>query len=124
MYEYYHSFFFFLFAEGETETLNLIDLPDILHTVLKDGAYFPIYLIDLRGIQILDEVFCLSVLGVFIDLKEKKNLGNTGQALCTSSLPLSPLTLSEGSGFNIALTPAFIFPLPPPLTTCWITRIQ
>lgn len=72
MYEYYHSFFFFLFAEGETETLNLKDLPDILHTVLKDWAYFPIYLIDLRGIQILDEVFCLSVLGVFIDPKEKK----------------------------------------------------
>ena len=78
VYEKYHSFFcWFVWqgvgeAEEETETLNLIDLPDTLHTVLRDWACFPIYLIDLRGIQILDEVFCLS--GLFIDQKEEKNI--------------------------------------------------
>lgn len=119
------SFIFFFFAARETETLNLIGLHDILHSVWRGWACFPICVIETLGGFRFWLRSCVSLISsLFIDPKLGENLADTGQAVCTSSLLFSLFTLSEGSGFNIELTPVFIPCLCVPLRTCRITGIQ
>lgn len=121
MYENYHSCFFVCFSGGwgwgETETLNLIALHDTLHTVFRDWTWVPVYVMGLRGIQILDEGL-LPLWSVLI--QKGVEICQTQTNLYVPVPGLSPL----GNWLQHWTHPAFIFPLLPALITCCIIRVQ